>query len=176
MTNHEKNYEQIRLWLKKVTEPCEIDFLDRRWRVSCDGVEQVSGKPAHVNYKSVLVWYFTFGGTGEPSYEFTPLHSFSGGVFRGSDWGPDTSITLNGFRETAQRLGANFLRKERYGEAWLLLVLPKIPLLLTFNEADEEFPSSLDIKFGINATTFLPFETLAVLQGLVTSEFKKDPP
>jgi hypothetical protein len=171
MTNHEKNYENIRSWLCVLTEPCEIDFIGRRWRVDCNGVEQLSGRPAHVNCKSVLIWYFTFGGTGDPSFEFTSIHSFSHGIFRSSGWRTETSPTLDEFRKTAQHLGAILLRKERYGEAWLLNVLPKIPVLLTYSEADDEFPASLDIKFGSNATTFLPFETLAVLQGLIVSEF-----
>jgi hypothetical protein len=174
MTNYEKVYEQIRPWLSKVAEPRELRFLGRMWRVDRAGVEQLSGPPAHTNCRSVLVWYFTYGGQGEPSYTFTPLHSFSHGIFRGNDWetGGCATLTLDEFREASARIGADFLRRERYGEAWLLHALPKLPVLLTYTEADDEFPAALDIKYGANATTFLPFETLAVLNGLINAEYK----
>jgi hypothetical protein len=173
MTNHEKNYEQIRSWLDNLSEPCELDFLGRTWRVERGGVEQLSGAPAHINCKSVLVWYFTFGGQGEPSYEFVLLSHFSYGIFR-EQISPGVSLTLPEFQETARRLGAGFMQKTRYGESWLWFVLPKVPVLLTYSEADEEFPSLLDVKFGSNATTFLPFETLAVLHGLIIREFGEE--
>jgi hypothetical protein len=170
MTNHEKNYEKIRLWLSNMPKPCEVEFLGRLWRVDSTGVEQMSGAPAHVNCKSILVWYYTFGGQGEPSFDFVLLSHFSHGIFR-EQRTPSVSLTVSEFREAARRLGVAFLRKERYGESWLWFVLPKIPVLLTYSEADEEFPALMNIKFGMNATTFLPFETLAVLYGLITDEF-----
>jgi hypothetical protein len=170
MTNHEKNYEYLRGWLRNISQACEVDFLGRRWNVDGGGIEQLSGPPAHVNYKSVLVWYFTFGGEGEASFEFVQLSHFSHGIFR-EQRSPNVALTIAEFRETAERLGAAYFRKERYGEAWLWFVLPKVPVLLTYTEADEEFPALLNIKFGANATTFLPFETLAVLHGIILGEF-----
>ncbi|MDR1329526.1 MAG: DUF3786 domain-containing protein [Oscillospiraceae bacterium] len=173
MTNAEKVYEQIRPWLSEFDGARDVDFLGRSWRVTGEGVRQLSGKMAHVNCKSVLVWYFTFGGAlsqAEPSFEFTSLQSFSHGIFRGG-LSPAITVTLSEFRDIASQLGASLLRQVRYGEAWLMFALPKIPVLLTYTEADDEFPALLDIKFSSNATDFLPFETLAVLHGLINSEF-----
>ncbi|MDR2421207.1 MAG: DUF3786 domain-containing protein [Oscillospiraceae bacterium] len=172
ITNAEIAYHSvIRPMLRKLDGEREVAFLGRRFRVTGEDVEQLSGKPAHINCKGVLVWYFTFGGEGEPSFEFASLQSFSHGIFRGAAWEPYTGASLSEFRGTAAALGAGFLRRERYGEAWLLFALPKVPVLLTYSEADEEFPAVLDIKFGKNADTFLPFETLAVLHGLIKREF-----
>jgi hypothetical protein len=171
MSNYEIVYESLRGWLSEMAAPQEILFLGRNWLVSSDGVEQLSGPPGHVNCKSVLVWYFTFGGQGEPNYEFRPFHSFSQGIFRGDEWGLKVSATLEEFRAISTRIGAGLLRQERHGEAWLLHVLPKVPVLLTYNEADDEFPAILDIKYGGNATTFLPFETLGVLNSLISAEY-----
>jgi hypothetical protein len=172
MNNYEKNYNQIRVWLSSLPKPQEINFLGRRWRVDSCGVEQLSGQPADVNCKSVLVWYFTYGGVGEPNYEFLPLYKFSNGIFQSNSWMTDFSLTRENFRKVSEQMGAEFLRKERYGETYFFLVLPKIAALLTYTEADDEFPAALDIKFGSNAATFLPFETLAVLHGLITAEYK----
>jgi hypothetical protein len=171
-TNHEKVYEQLRAWLSDISTPQEIQLLGRNWLVSSDGVEQLSGPPAHVNCKSVLIWYFTYGGEGEPSYEFKPFHGFSQGIFRGGEWDTGTTATLEKFREVSERIGAALIRSGRYSETRLLHALPKIPVLLTYNEADDEFPATLDIKNGANATTFLPFETLGVLNSLIIAEYK----
>ncbi len=42
-------------------------------------------------------------------------------------------------------------------------VLPRVPLLIIFNEADEEFPASARVLFDITAPNYLPTEDLSVL-------------
>jgi hypothetical protein len=48
--------------------------------------------------------------------------------------------------------------------AWY--VLPRVPLLIIFNEADEEFPASARMLFDISAPGYLPTEDLSVLAEL----------
>jgi hypothetical protein len=178
--NYEKAYLSLVPWLDGVPEPVELQFLGRGFRVGAGGVEQLSGPPVHVNGKSVLIWYVTqYGGGEKPSYDFRPISSFSFGIFAGSgvSWQQKQQprfggLTAEGFRREAERIGAAPLRPERYGESWLLHAFPELPALLTFTEADEEFPADVDVKFGANATRVLPFETLAVLQSLIESEFR----
>lgn len=45
-------------------------------------------------------------------------------------------------------------------------VLPRVPLLLIFNEADEEFPASARVFFDASAPNYLPTEDLSVLAEL----------
>jgi hypothetical protein len=174
-SNAEIAYEtNIRPMLRGLTGSRDIRFLGRDWRVTGEDVVQLRGEPGHVNAKGVLVWYFTYSDrAGEPSYEFASVSSFSHGIFGDSSWILEYEIDLGRFRATCERLGAHFYRKERYGESWLLEVLPKIITLLTYNEGDDEFPNSIDIKYGKNTTDYLPFETLAVLHSLVNSEFRR---
>jgi hypothetical protein len=153
--------------------------LGREMRVDHDGVTQLDGEAAHVNLKSVIIWYLTYGGQGNPSFEVTPLSSFSSGRFGGTSadfgsfaWRRHAGLTPEKFRAAAKRIGTEFVRSERYGEVHLLYLFPKIPALLTYSEADDEFPALIDTKFSLNAPTFLPFETLAVAQGLIENEFK----
>jgi hypothetical protein len=150
-------------------------------RVDYEGVTQLDGEAANVNLKSVIIWYLTYGGQGKPSFEFTPLSSFSSGIFgsKSADfgsfaWRKHAGLTPEKFRAAAKRIGTEFVRSERYGEAHLLYLFPKVPVLLTYSEADEEFPAVIDTKFSMNAPIFLPFETLAVAQGLIESEFKTE--
>jgi hypothetical protein len=45
-------------------------------------------------------------------------------------------------------------------------VLPRVPLLIIFNERDDEFPASARILFDITASDYLPTEDLSVLAEL----------
>jgi hypothetical protein len=45
-------------------------------------------------------------------------------------------------------------------------ILPRVPLLIIFNEADEEFPASARVLFDITAPNYLPTEDLSVLAEL----------
>jgi hypothetical protein len=180
-TNYDKAYELIRAKLEVLTEPITLGFLGRTFCADKNGVEQIGGDPIHINAKGVIVWYLTFGGrnlaTTPESFDFAPLNHFSYGIFSGSSaWEKSrasrlSKLTAARFRENANRIGAEFLRSERYGESWLLFPFPELPLLLTFSEGDEEFQPSLNIKLGKNCERILPFETLAVLIGLIESEF-----
>jgi hypothetical protein len=111
------------------------------------------------------------------SYDFALLNYFSHGIFTGhTAWEKSrasglSELTPEAFRACCEHIGAQLLRSERYGESRLLFAFPELPLLITFTEGDDEFPSSLDIKLGKNCERILPFETLAVLTTLIESEF-----
>lgn len=51
-------------------------------------------------------------------------------------------------------------------EAFTWDVLPRVPLLVIFNEADEEFPASARVLFDASAPGYLPTEDLSVLAEL----------
>jgi hypothetical protein len=153
-----------------------IDFLGRRWSVDASGVNQEGGGAAHVNGKTVIVYYLTHGGSGFPRYDFQSLRAFAFGLFdgsRGVTAAERSAITEYApFVDIAKRLGAEFVRETASGShTWMLYAFPKVPVLLTFIEDDDEFPAELQLKFDVTATDFLPFETLAVLNGLITAEF-----
>ncbi len=52
--------------------------------------------------------------------------------------------------------------------------LPRVPLLLIFNEKDEEFPASARILFDITAPNYLPTEDLSVLAEIAVSRLLED--
>ena len=51
-------------------------------------------------------------------------------------------------------------------EAFAWEALPRVPLLVIFNEADEEFPASARMLFDASAPSYLPTEDLEELAGL----------
>ena len=48
-------------------------------------------------------------------------------------------------------------------------VLPRVPLLIIFNERDEEFPASVKVLFEASAPGYLPTEDLSVLAELAAA-------
>jgi len=194
VSNYDKAYESIRPWLADcdfakaakqlgLAAPADgsltLAVLGRRFCADRNGVTQLDGPAAHINLSSVIIWYLTFGGTGQPTYKFAPLSSFSQGIFGAQSadfsapaWQEHAGLTLERFQSVCQRIRAEPQGIIRHGERRLLMLFPKVPVLLTYNEPDEEFSAVLDIKFDTAALTFLPFETLAVAHGLIAAEFK----
>ena len=157
-----------------------LEFLGRAYRIDASEVTPETddgGGDAAFNARTVLIWYLTHGGTGEPGYDFRAIRSFAHGLFdgdRGIAWsrGGDFGLTRERVEAAALRVGARFLHEKNGAWSYLLYALPKIPALITFNEGDDEFPAAVSVKFGSNALNFLPFETLAVLHGLVMGEVR----
>ena len=95
----------------------------------------------------------------------------------------DAAPYVGGFRNTAEHPIAAFFEKkaaeleERSRKlggkpfqsevacqlAFQFLALPRIPIILMFNDADEDFPSQCVLLFQKNAQTFLDMECLAML-------------
>jgi len=152
----------------------QIDFLRRRFEVGTDGVRDLTrDDDAYVNNKSVLIYYLTSGGFGEPQYRYSLLHHFSQGLFSGrqDNWMATPLIRkLSGdkekFFEAMKRLGARYEgSRSMASHTWHYDALPKIPVEIYFYEADEEFSADVKMMFDDAALRFVPFETLAVLNG-----------
>jgi hypothetical protein len=182
-TNYDIVYEQLRVRLRALRAPVTLGFLGRTFCAAGDGIEQLDGRPIHINAKNIMIWYLTYGGRGAEltpeSYDFAPLNYFSHGIFTGNTaWERSraaglSGLTLEVFRERCEQIGAEPFRSERYGESRLLFAFPELPLLVAFTEGDDEFPAILDVKLGKNCERILPFETLAVLTTLIESEFSR---
>jgi hypothetical protein len=52
--------------------------------------------------------------------------------------------------------------------------LPKVPLLMLFNDTDEDFPAHCSILFKRNAEAYLDAECLAIL-GMLLSLYLRNP-
>ncbi|MDR3315014.1 MAG: DUF3786 domain-containing protein [Coriobacteriales bacterium] len=167
-----------------VEDSLEVTFLRRRYRVDHQGVFEADGEPpSHINCRSVLIYYVTWGGKGEPYQRYQQLHQFSGGIFtgggskeRGADWmlSPLTE-QFNGkpelFEATMEVMGAKRCPASASGvTTWHYLVLPKMPIEIRYYEKDDEFDCEVHILFDQTATQFTPFETLCVLHGCLVSE------
>jgi hypothetical protein len=141
-----------------------------------------------VNRKSVLIYYLTSGGRGEPVYQFKLLHNFAQGIFSGgggADWmsaplrktfsegadGPDRF-----FRAMAVLGASPVAAKASATSVWSYLLLPKMPVEIYFYKADEEFACDVKVMYDSTALHFVPLETLAVLHGCLLNEIKRAAP
>ncbi len=151
-----------------------VNFLGREYEISSRGVNPTDGKPVNINNRSVLAYYALSKGTGEPAFSYVPVSSLTGTkvVFSSNlKWmagslGEIFSENYEKFSETMRRLGGVFSGKlNSGGYAWLLDVLPKIPLQIVYYDSDDEFPCEVQILFDKNASRFMEFECLAFLGG-----------
>ena len=172
------------------------DFLLRHYTIDETGVHEALGTPdetktptdsdSDVNRKSVLIYYLTWGGKGEPLYQFKLFHSFSQGIFSGgateTNWMSASLRRIlsdggNGaerFEAAMKVFGAT--QKPTTGGAtsiWSYQVLPKIPVEIYYYDADEEFPCEVKVMYDRTALNFVPFETLGVLGSCLHNEIKR---
>ena len=156
-------------------EGFRISFLGREYMITAGGVETTDGRPVDVNNRSVLIYYITSEGAGEPSYDFAPLSRLTGMIAGRNDLasGIMNSPLIREFRENYERfaaamtkLGAEEIPAADSGKhVWRLSALPKILAQIVFYEADDEFPADIQIMFDKTAPRFLDFECLAFLSG-----------
>ncbi|MDR2493426.1 MAG: DUF3786 domain-containing protein [Coriobacteriales bacterium] len=157
-----------------------IEFLRRPYEIDATGVRCLTESTRkYVNRKSVLIYYLTSGGRGEPLMQFQMLHAFSQGIFsgsRGTEWMTSGVCKLFGdspelFSKTMDVLGARRLEpRPSAHDIWEYWVLPRVPTEISYYGADEEFPCEIRVMFDKTALAYVPFETLAVLDGCLIQE------
>ena len=162
-----------RLGLEYVDGGIQVYFLKREYRITLDGVEPLDGQPVNANNGSVLLYYLLSNGRGDPENSYVLFESIprmiSGLDFQnrmmsrplerkfGNDYVKcsETALKLGGIEEESQ-MGKHL---------WKFNVLPKIPLKIVFYEADDEFPTNIQIMLDKTALQFLEFECLAFMVG-----------
>jgi hypothetical protein len=168
-----------RLGLKYVDGSIQVCFLKREYRITVDGVEPLDGHPVNVNTQSVLLYYLLSKGQGDPEgscvlFEAIPrlisglsAHSHLMNAPLERQFGNDYAK----FSDAALRLGGSEEESGVGTHLWIFNVLPKIPLKVIFDEADDEFPASIQIMLDRTALRFLEFECLAFMVGLFARAF-----
>jgi hypothetical protein len=138
-----------------------------------DGVEALDGQPFNSNNGSVLLYYLLSIGRGDPENSYVLFESIprmiSGLGFQNrmmsrpleQKFGNDYAK----FSEAAAKLGGMEEEARMGKHTWKFDVLPKIPLKVVFYEADDEFPTNIQIMLDKTALQFLEFECLAFMVG-----------
>ncbi|MBN2027068.1 MAG: DUF3786 domain-containing protein [Actinobacteria bacterium] len=168
----------------------EYSFLERSFTVSLLGedysvsypqgaVKHADGSPAGGMEEILILHYLVhadgMANTGEwVAYRDLPGARYHEPAFKADVEGP-LSVGLAGRLEELRTWVRDEAREvDLPGDvtaAWT--VLPRVPLLIIFNEADEEFPASARVLFDITAPNYLPTEDLSALAELAVEHLMR---
>jgi hypothetical protein len=162
-----------RLGLEYVADGVQLDFLNRKYQITLDGVEPLDGRPVDANTKSVLLYYLLSRGTGAPENSYVPFESIprklTGLDFQNRLMSAPLEREFGNnyarFGQAAMKLGGIEEGTLPGKHAWRFDVLPKIPVKTVFYEADDDFPANIQIMLDKTAPEFLEFECLAFMVG-----------
>jgi Domain of unknown function (DUF3786) len=155
-----------------------IPLFGRPYQVSPSGVSDPSGQEPIHSVKVVLCRYLLHYPSSEPQgQEWVSYKDFKGAApFVGGFQNNTERAIAKKFsgRLTALKEACHCLGGEEAGGDWTyqlsmkFTALPHIPILLAFNDADEEFPALCLLLFERRAGRYLDMECLAILAWLLT--------
>ena len=161
-------------------EAIVIPFFGEPYRISPQGIADSSGKKPHLSICVILCKYLLMcpfieplGGNWMAFKDFkdaAPLvHAFSNTVTR--PIAETFSGRLPALDKSAKNMGGyppgeNF----PYDLSLQFDALPKLPLLLLFNDQDEEFPAQCGVLFEQRTEKFIDMECLAMV-GMLFCEY-----
>ena len=170
------------LGIKIDGEDALIPFLGKPYRVSPKGITDPSGKQPHLSICVILCKYLLMcplieplGGNWMAFKDFkdaAPLvQAFSNTVTR------PIADTFSGRVSELEKSGkkmAGYTPDEEfpYDLCMQFDALPKIPLLLLFNDQDDEFPAQCGVLFEKRTEKFIDMECLAMV-GMLFCEYLK---
>lgn len=149
-----------------------IPLYDRTYRLSADGIEAYTGSPDNPAVRVILCKYVLMCPQELPRI---PERLMTYREFKGA--GPLTSYftantnkilettfsnKLDLLRERSLRMGGTVIDNEAYDFSVQFDALPRIPVIVNFNDRDEMFPAACSILYRASAEHFLDMECLAM--------------
>jgi hypothetical protein len=162
-------------------EGVRVPLFGKSYSISSSGILDPSGAEPDHSVKVVLCQYLLQHPASPPlddtwiSYkdfkDAAPLAHFHAtnektiaDIFEGR---------LKALKQACTKLGGHHSSKElNYDLHAKINALPKIPLLLLFNDSDDEFPAQCLLLFERRAEHYLDMECVAILGGLLTKNLK----
>ncbi|MBC7229207.1 MAG: DUF3786 domain-containing protein [Actinobacteria bacterium] len=161
-------------------------FAERRFEVPFCGeahtvayplgeVRRAGGEPAAPEESIIILHYLLKADGGEVEERWVAYRDLPGARYHEPAFHADVEAPLS--RALEGRLHdlrawveREALPRDLPGDvAAVWYVLPRVPLLLVFNERDEEFPASARVLFDASAPGYLPTEDLEVLAELAAA-------
>jgi hypothetical protein len=162
-----------RLGLAYAAGSVQVEFLKRRYVITRAGVEPLDGGPADANTRSVLIYYLLSKGAGEPENVyilFENIPRLTGGLgspirLMSKSLEREFRTDYDRFARAAAVVGGIEEATQPGRHDWRFDVLPKLPVKMTYYEADDEFPVSIPILLDRTSVKFVEFEVLAFMVG-----------
>ena len=178
------NYIANTLGVKVDGDDVIIPFFGKPYQVSAQGITDSSGQKPHLAICVILCKYLLMcpmieplGGNWMAFKDFkdaAPLvHAFSNTVTR--PIAETFSGRVSELEAVGQKIGGYTPNEEfPYDLCIQFDALPKVPLLLLFNDQDEEFPAQCGVLFEKRTEKFLDMECLAMVGVLFFEYLKKE--
>lgn len=170
-----------RLGITVENDTAVIPFYGRRYRVNKNGVQDPEGKRPSHSVSVILCKYLLLCPQTAPANsgqwvtykDFKDAAPFAGGFAQNAEQPVARRFAgrLADLKEAAVRLSG---RDADMGTSSDLTIrfdaLPRVPLVMLFNDKDEDFPSQCSLLFRQSAEKYLDMECLAMV-GWVLSEW-----
>jgi hypothetical protein len=161
-----------------------LSFFDGQYFVSNQGIVDPSGKRPDYMTFVILVKYILLcpdRSHHDPEWvsfkdfkkatHFTNVNYFSSDVERTIE--KHFSGKLHELGEACRKLGGTHAKMESFDLGMQFKALPRIALLLLFNDVDEEFPAKSTVLFQKHAEYYLDPESLAMTGACLAKKLKQ---
>jgi hypothetical protein len=172
-----------KLGLKIESNEMIIPLFGRPYKVSSDGITDPSGRKPTLDISVILFKYIILCPRVYPTENEWV-------TFRGlKDSGPLTTFFENDveraisryftgrlveMEEASRRVGGYLPDMEVHYDLFMQFdALPRVPVILLYNDADDEFPSKCSVLFERRAEKYLDAECLAMVGRLLFTSLKK---
>ncbi len=151
-----------------------VPFFNTIYRVSAQGIADMSGSRPPYSVCITLCRYLILCPDTAPQAgtEWTSYRNFKDAAPFAGAFNQNTEQALarnfSGRTEAIIHAGRTLASRPPDGDypydaAMIIDALPRIPLLLLFNDADEDFPASCSILFERRAEKYMDMEGLAII-------------
>jgi len=164
---------QATLGIEATPEAAVVSFCGEPYRVGPSGVSGPDGKRPHLSVCVVLCNYLLrCPGSAPASAGWVAFREFRDAApliasFANTVEGALARAfagRLDALRRAAEALGARPpVERFPYDFAACIPALPRVPMLLLFNDTDQEFPAACNVLFERGAADYLDTECLAML-------------
>ena len=171
-----------RLGVELDGETAIIPFYGAPYRVSPAGIVDDQGRRPNHAVSVILCKYLLLCPESEPvegewvTYrEFKDALPFVGGFAQNTERpiGQGFSGRMDLLKTASEALSGRPAEEEISADLVLKFeVLPKIPLLMLFNDRDEDFPSNCSLLFRRSAAEYLDMECLAMVGWVLSDRLK----
>ena len=150
-----------------------IALLNRTYRVSKEGVAREDGQRPQLGTCVILSKYLLLCPSVEPDRtDWASYRDFKDSGPLATYWANDVEGALvaafagriDDLKKAAEKLGGYAPDEDfPYDAGYRFDALPKVPMLMLFNDVDDEFPAKCTVLFQASAEEYLDGECLAML-------------